>query len=154
LIICLFLAILLSGGANSTTHTVKGKLVTEDQSAAVFASVFVIVWCGAAVVTLNAVLLGGTVSFFQSICVLGYCLFPLTIAAVLSMVVGWTSCGSELCLATRLGLVLGGLAWSTRASLGFLSEVVSAKRGILAAYPVCLFYGSLAWIIVVCTSPK
>ena len=37
------------------------KLVGEDDSAPVFASVFVIVWCGAAVVTLNAVLLGGTV---------------------------------------------------------------------------------------------
>jgi len=37
------------------------KVVGEDDSAPVFASVFVIVWCGAAVVTLNAVLLGGTV---------------------------------------------------------------------------------------------
>ena len=37
------------------------KMVGEDDSAPVFASVFVIVWCGAAVVTLNAVLLGGTV---------------------------------------------------------------------------------------------
>jgi hypothetical protein len=32
-----------------------------DQSAAVFAAVFVIVWCGAAVVTVNAVLLKGSV---------------------------------------------------------------------------------------------
>ncbi len=31
----------------------------EDQSALVFAAVFVIVWCGAGVVTLNAALLGG-----------------------------------------------------------------------------------------------
>ena len=31
----------------------------EDQSATVFASVFVLVWCGAGVVTVNAALLGG-----------------------------------------------------------------------------------------------
>jgi hypothetical protein len=32
----------------------------EDQTALVFAAVFVIVWCGAGVVTINAALLGGT----------------------------------------------------------------------------------------------
>mmetsp|Transcript_51291 Transcript_51291/g.133946 ORF Transcript_51291/g.133946 Transcript_51291/m.133946 type:complete len:209 (-) Transcript_51291:77-703(-) len=151
LFICLFLAILLSTGASSAPVT-KGK-GAEDQSAGVFASVFVIVWCGAAVVTLNAVLLGGTVSFFQSICVLGYCLFPMTLAAIISMGIGWSHCGSGGCTAVRMALVLGGLAWSTRASLGFLSEIVSSKRGVLAAYPVCLFYASLAWIIVVRSSP-
>ena len=34
-------------------------------------------------VTLNAQLLGGKISFFQSVCVLGYCIFPLNVASVL-----------------------------------------------------------------------
>jgi hypothetical protein len=96
----------------------------EDQSATVFASVFVLVWCGAGVVTANAALLGGNMygsgcvrckmrtdtivyrpfvlyacvcvcvcvcacvlyyrarSFFQSVCVLGYCICPLNIASI------------------------------------------------------------------------
>jgi hypothetical protein len=36
-----------------------------------FAEVFVIVWLGSLVVTLNTKLLGGHISFFQSVCVLG-----------------------------------------------------------------------------------
>lgn len=106
LILCLFLAILLSSASTS-----KGE---DHQSAGVFASVFVIVWCGAAVVTVNAVLLGGTVSFFQSICVLGYCIFPLCTASVVCMAIGWSACSNTLCLLIRLGSVLLALVWSTK----------------------------------------
>lgn len=56
-----------------------------DSASLVFATVFVIVWLGAAVVTVNAQLLGGTISFFQSLCILGYCVFPLTLAAFTSL---------------------------------------------------------------------
>lgn len=64
---------------------------TAPQSSAslVFAAVFVIVWCGAAMVTLNAQLLGGSISFFQSVCILGYCVFPLTISAMACLVTGF-----------------------------------------------------------------
>lgn len=59
------------------------SITAPGQSASlVFAAVFVIVWCGAAAVTLNAQLLGGTISFFQSVCILGYCVFPLTLSAL------------------------------------------------------------------------
>ena len=44
----------------------------DGQASLVFAAVFFIVWFGAGVVTLNAQLLGGNISFFQSVCVLGY----------------------------------------------------------------------------------
>lgn len=46
--VCLALSIMLSFSASG------------DQGALVFAAVFVVVWCGAALVTLNAQLLGGT----------------------------------------------------------------------------------------------
>ncbi len=49
---------------------------------------FVIIWTGAAVVTFNAQVLGGHISFFQSVCILGYCVFPLTLAALVLLVVG------------------------------------------------------------------
>ena len=70
LIVCLALAVLLSFKAPA------------GQASLVFAAVFCAVWFGSAVVTVNAQLLGGTISFFQSVCVLGYCVFPMTMAAV------------------------------------------------------------------------
>lgn len=69
LFLCLALSVLLSFEA------------TPSQASTVFASIFVIVWVGAAIVTVNAQLLGGTISFFQSVCVLGYCIFPMVISA-------------------------------------------------------------------------
>lgn len=70
LLVCLLLSIVLS-------ITAPG-----DTASLVFAAVFVIVWVGAAAVTLNAQLLGGTISFFQSVSILGYCVFPLTLSAI------------------------------------------------------------------------
>lgn len=74
-----------------------------------FAEVFVIVWIGAAIVTVNAKLLGGHMwgnflisycfkkkkllkyflnsSFFQSVCVLGYCLAPLAVALIVCRII-------------------------------------------------------------------
>lgn len=53
LVVCLSLSILLSISAPTNSASV------------VFAAVFVIVWLGAGAVSLNAQLLGGTISFFQ-----------------------------------------------------------------------------------------
>ena len=60
-----------------------------DSASLVFAAVFVIVWCGAAAVTINAQLLGGTISFFQSVCILGYCVFPLTISSIICLLLSF-----------------------------------------------------------------
>merc|ERR1719411_1033585 len=56
LVFCLILSITMSAGSSS-----------DDQRALVFSAVFCIVWLGAAVVTANAALLGGKISFFQSV---------------------------------------------------------------------------------------
>lgn len=76
LLVCLFLSCVLSVDAPA------------EAASAVFAAVFVIVWFGAAAVTINAQLLGGSISFFQSVCILGYCVFPLAIAAMINLMVG------------------------------------------------------------------
>ena len=76
LLVCLMLSTILS-------ITAPG-----DSASLVFAAVFVIVWVGAAAVTLNAQLLGGTISFFQSVCILGYCVFPLTLSALACLIIG------------------------------------------------------------------
>lgn len=76
LLVCLLLSVTLSITA------------PDSSSSIVFAAVFVIVWCGAALVTLNAQLLGGSLSFFQSVCILGYCVFPLTLSSLVCLFVG------------------------------------------------------------------
>lgn len=48
---------------------------------------FALVTVGAISLTVNAVLLGGTIGFFQSLCLLGYCLFPLDVAAIVCVTV-------------------------------------------------------------------
>lgn len=77
LLVCLLLSTILS-------LTAPG-----DSGSLVFAAVFVIVWFGAAAVTLNAQLLGGTISFFQSVCILGYCIFPLTLSAMACLIMSF-----------------------------------------------------------------
>ena len=37
---------------------------------------------GAIVLTINGILLGGELVFFQSLCLLGYCLFPQCVSAI------------------------------------------------------------------------
>ncbi|OBZ84767.1 Protein YIPF6 [Choanephora cucurbitarum] len=131
LILCLALAITLSTS------------VPSDQSVPIFTGVFVIVWLGAAVVTMNAKLLGGSVSFFQSVCVIGYCIFPLVVVAIIGIFVEavWF----------RVPASLVAFMWSTYASVGFLSESKAhlANRRALAVYPLFLFYLIIAWLVAV-----
>jgi hypothetical protein len=95
LILCLTLAILLSSQAPpSPANKLDPKLTPSDDSSLVFGAVFIVTWCGAAVVTMNAKLLGGSVSFFQSICVLGYCLFPLVLAAIACIIIHVVTSGA------------------------------------------------------------
>ncbi|KAH9807743.1 Yip1 domain-containing protein [Melampsora americana] len=127
LVACLGLAVALSIHA------------PPQQSLSVFTGVFVIVWVGSLVVTLNARLLGGKVSFLQSLCVLGYCLFPLFIAALVALFIRW--------LPIRVLLSVLGWAWSVWAAMNFFGGTrLEEGRALLAVYPLGLFYAALAWI--------
>lgn len=127
LVACLGLAVVLSLNA------------PPQQSLSVFTGVFVIVWVGSVVVTLNARLLGGRVSLFQSLCVLGYCLFPLFVAALVALFIRW--------LPIRVLLSVCGWAWSVWAAMNFFGGTrLEDGRAFLAVYPLGLFYAALAWI--------
>eukprot|EP01103_Thecamoeba_quadrilineata_P001417 TRINITY_DN11269_c0_g1_i1.p1 TRINITY_DN11269_c0_g1~~TRINITY_DN11269_c0_g1_i1.p1 ORF type:complete len:201 (-),score=30.87 TRINITY_DN11269_c0_g1_i1:102-704(-) len=117
------------------------ELISSDQGALVFSLVFIIVWGGSIAVTLNAQLLGGKVSFFQSICVLGYCIFPLNIASLFLFFWGE--------IFYKLIVVVFFFVWSTLAALRFLSEMVPPGRKALALYPIILFYFVLSWLLLI-----
>jgi len=124
-----------------TLATTLSLTAREDQAALVFGSVFVIVWVGAGIVTINAALLGGTISFLQSVCVLGYCLCPLDIASIICRF--W---GNKIFQSIVVFLCL---IWSTSASVGFMAQMVRPDRKTLAMYPVLLFYTAISWMILV-----
>ena len=132
LVLCLTLAITMAASAPAS------------QSTFVFTFVFVIVWFGSAVVTINGKLLGGNISFFQSVCVLGYCIFPLVIASIVAMFVPY--------IIVKGPVVLAAFFWSTTASIGFLGETNLQNRRILAVYPIFLFYFIISWVILISKS--
>lgn len=127
LVLCLALGISLSFRAPS------------EQASLVFASVFCGVWVGGTIVTINAQLLGSTISFFQSLCVMGYSTFPLVLVAVVMIFIQWAW--------LDLIMVVVGFLWSTRTATFFISQYVKPERRLLALYPVYFFFTFLAWIV-------
>ena len=79
-----------------------------DDKTLLFEIVFVIVWLGGAIIAINGQLLGGTISFFQSICLLGYCLFPLNLAATLNVFLN-----PFVHIAVKIVYVAIAFVWST-----------------------------------------
>ena len=93
-------------------------------AAVVFSLVFVVLWVGAIVVSVNAQLLGGKLSLPQSVCVLGYSAFPVC-AARLTIGVVETMVGVSRLV--RFVTAAVALVWATRASVLFVEEVIPPK---------------------------
>lgn len=129
LLLCLILAVIL--GANAA----------DTQKGVIFAAVFILVWLGSGLVTINAKFLGANVSFFQTICVMGYCVAPMCLAAIITSFIPF--------LLLRLVIDVLALAWSTYASLRFIRGTVKAEREVLVVYPVFLFYTFMTWMMAV-----
>lgn len=103
--------------------------------------VFGVCALGAVVLTVNIVLLGGNIGFFQSMCLLGYCLFPMDVAALISVIVHNAI--------VRYIVVAIALGWSSWASVPFIGGSVSPARRALAVYPLLLLYMTMGWLAIV-----
>ncbi|ANB15752.1 Yip4p [Sugiyamaella lignohabitans] len=122
--------------------TSMSMMAPNNQSSLVFSGMFALIWLGQVIVTLNIKLLGGTISFFHALCVSGYSLFPLVIAAVLGSFVG-----SRL---IRLIVDVFLIAWAIYAATnGLKHSGVLSERVFLATFPVGLFYCGLGWLCVI-----
>ncbi|KAF2309366.1 hypothetical protein GH714_001751 [Hevea brasiliensis] len=95
----------------------------------VFAVAFALLAAGAVILTLNVLLLGGHIIFFQSLSLLGYCLFPLDIGALICMLKDNVIVKVVVCVT---------LFWSSWAAYPFMSSAVNPRRKALALYPVFL----------------
>ncbi|XP_006632827.1 protein YIPF6 [Lepisosteus oculatus] len=137
LLLCVTLALMLQGGSADS----------KDDGGPQFAEVFVIIWFGSVIITLNSKLLGGTISFFQSLCVLGYCIMPLTVAMIVCRLVLLGNSGN-IGFIVRFIVVFASFGWSTFASTAFLADSQPPNRKALVVYPVFLFYFVISWMIL------
>lgn len=130
LLFCLGISLLLSLSAPG------------HQMSLVFSAVFSVLWLGQAFIAINIRLLGGSISFLRALCITGYSLFPLVIAALMSWIV-------KLRLVRLLiaAVMIFWAIWSASRGLG--SSGVLSSRMLLASYPVSLFYIVIGWLCVV-----
>ncbi|XP_060531101.1 protein YIPF6 [Cylas formicarius] len=138
LMLCTFMAMILQG---------SGSADDVNDGGPEFAEVFVIVWVGSMIVTLNSKLLGGNISFFQSVCVLGYCLLPTTIALIICRIILLAE-SSDLLFFIRFTVSMVGFVWATYASTVFLGDSQKSGRKVLAVYPIGLFYFIISWLVI------
>eukprot|EP00892_Ulva_mutabilis_P008909 jgi/Ulvmu1/6390/UM003_0018.1 len=107
-----------------------------------FSVVFIVVIAGALLLTVNVVLLGGSVSLLQSVSLLGYCVFPLDLAAI----------GCFLARRNRYAeivMISLSVLWAMYASVPFLAGTVGEHRRWLAVYPIALMFAILGWLIFI-----
>lgn len=127
--------------AFTITLAVALSLGAGGSMSATFSLVFALVSVGACVLTVNVVLLGGTIGFFQSVCLLGYCIFPLCVAAVIGVFV-------SVPLVRWIVVPLCAI-WSSWASVPFIAGAVPLNRRALAIYPLILLYTAIGWLAII-----
>jgi hypothetical protein len=138
LILCVFLA-------SALQHESADKI---DDSGLQFAEIFFIVWFGAIVVTLNSKLLGGNISVFQSVCVLGYCLLAPSLALIVCLFLDLIFSYSLFLFIVKFLIVTAGFVWAIIGATVFLGDSQLPKRKALAVYPIFLFYFVVSWMIL------
>ena len=104
------------------------------------ALIFIIFWLGGTIIHLNNYFLGVKASIFQVFCLLGYCLFPLNISAIIVSIIHFNDI---------IRLILVGLAcgWSVYSSSDYLKVITNFDQRYLVLYPCILFYLYIAWFI-------
>jgi hypothetical protein len=121
---------------------------TQDKGRS-FGILFLIMWGGALVVTINTKLLGGHISFCQCICVLGYCVFPILLAAISIYLI--KGIGIHYLL---IKIIISGVAliWSTFSnehcnigSISFMNVLIDDSKKYIATFPIFLFYLFIDW---------
>eukprot|EP00899_Mesostigma_viride_P026344 jgi/Mesvir1/6895/Mv09056-RA.1 len=111
-----------------------------QDNAKVFSVVFASVSVGAVVLTLNVLLLGGNINFFQSLSLLGYCVFPMDVAMLFGLLL--TRKWMRIILSTY------AVVHACVCAYPFMRAAVTENRRMLALYPVCLMYMFLGMLLL------
>ncbi|KAA8494772.1 Protein YIPF6 [Porphyridium purpureum] len=129
------------------------SMEASHEASAVFSIVFLVVFLGSAVVTLNAQLLGAALSFFQTLCMLGYCVFPILLAALINLL--WQFVPPIFAVLLIIATVVACCFWSMRAASAYLEDTqLPDGRKTLLLYPVLLFFFCLSWMVLISSSGR
>ena len=102
--------------------------------------IFLIFWIGSFLVFLNSNLLGVKTSIFQIFCLLGYCLFPLNISAIIF-------CFTKAYDIVKLIVIGLTCFWSLFSASSFLKNLGNPEQRYLVLYPCILLYLYISWFI-------
>ncbi len=129
LIFCLLLCLIIS----------SDKGISAEKS---FVYIFFIVWIGGIIITFNAQFLGAVIGICQSCCLLGYCVFPILIGA---LILRLYKNGKPVVKFIIMGLAV---IWSCFSSVGFMSTLSTPNKKFLMVFPVYLFYITIAIFVL------
>ena len=115
------------------------SLNTKDKGQ-ITSLIFIIFWFGGLAIHLNNYFLGVKASIFQIICLLGYCLFPLNIAAIIVTIINFNDI-------IRFIIVGFNCCWSIYSSSDYLKAITKQDQRYLVLYPCILFYLYISWFI-------
>jgi hypothetical protein len=134
LFLCTYIGLMLQG-------------IRED-SGYQFTQLFVLVWVGAALLTYNLVFCStATITMFQSVCVLGYCLGPMAVAATLFQLMHLFGITTST-LFLRLIIASAVATWAAMSSIKILGPTVPAEKKYVLLGPVAVFYMLIALLIL------
>ena len=114
---------------------------SKDKSHTII-SIFAIFWIGNILVYINGNLLNSNIKFFQTICLLGYCLFPLNISALILSITHFYEI-------LRVIIVLITLIWSLFSVKQYFKSLTSDDQSKLVFYPAILLFLFISWFILV-----
>ena len=131
----------LAGALCGILAVVLALTAAEGQTTTIFTGIFTIVSFGSILVTINFILLGGTLGFFPSLCALGYCLVPICCSAFISAILPF--------VITKIAACGAGLYWCVNSVIRFFTGHIQDNRKFLGLYPCILLYGVITWIIFI-----
>lgn len=114
--------------------------IKAENKSSIIVIIFTIFSLGSLLVYLNANLLDSKMKFFQILCLLGYCIFPLNISAFILAL-------SNFYEIIRFVLVLLTCVWTLFSVEGYFKSVCLPEQKYLIFYPAILMYAFLAWFI-------
>ncbi|KAH0570895.1 Yip1 protein [Spironucleus salmonicida] len=109
-----------------------------------------VIFIGSLIVALNIAVLGGKVSILGTICLIGYCIAPLSFAALIVFIL---TLFQGLKAQWYMGLIVACLAaftavWGLFAAWGFFRNVIIPGKQFQSVYPVLFLFAVLAMFLV------
>ena len=138
LLICFSLCLILTFGNSK---------INEDSS---FVLIFCIVWIGGFIINLNAKILNVNIGFFQVFCLLGYCLFPILVSALLIIFLLRDDNYNLIFEILKIFVLFLCVCWSCFASVGFVSSFTNKDKKFIVCYPIFIFYISISMFVLNC----